>query len=92
MAYASEKRAIGECDRCGLTYPLKELKFLTIRMKRTKLRVCPSCWDPDHPQYKLGTFKISDPQALENPRPANNDDRTLTPAATNTPGDLLYVP
>lgn len=79
--YASEKKAIGDCDICGMTYPLKELKFLTIRMKKTNFRACPTCWSVDHPQYKLGTFKITDPQALQNPRPANNADRTLIPAA-----------
>ena len=88
--FASEKRAIGECDRCGFTYPLKELKFLTIRMKRTKTRVCSSCFEADHPQYKLGTFKIVDPQGLQNPRPADNADRTLAPAVSPTTGNFLY--
>ena len=87
--FASDKTAIGLCDRCGITYPLKELKYLTIRLKRTNWRVCPSCFEPDHPQFKLGTFKIFDPQALKNPRPADNSDRTLIPAAT-THGDKLY--
>ena len=90
MSFASEKRAIGNCDRCDSTYPLKELKFLVIRMKKTNLRVCPSCFEVDHPQYKLGTFKVIDPQALQNPRPANNSDRTLTPAVSPTTGDFLY--
>jgi hypothetical protein len=90
MSFASEKRAIGDCDRCGLTYPLKELKFVTIRMKKTNIRVCPECFELDHPQFKLGTFKVFDPQALKDPRPADNADRTLIPAATDTQGDLLY--
>ncbi len=88
--YASEKRAVGDCDRCGITWPLKKLKFLTIRMKKTNLRVCPDCWEKDHPQYKQGTFKVFDPQALQNPRPANNADRTLTPAVSPTTGSFLY--
>lgn len=88
--FASEKKAIGECDRCGVTYPLKELKFQIIRMKKTNLRVCPECLDVDHPQYKIGTFKITDPQALKNPRPANNADRVLIPAVSPTTGDFLY--
>lgn len=79
--FASEKFSLGECDVCGFTRPLKTLKFLTIRMKRTNLRACPDCWTVDHPQYKLGTFKVFDPQALQNPRPARNDDRTLVPTA-----------
>jgi len=88
--FASEKKAIGDCDRCGITWPLKKLKFLTIRMKRTNIRVCPDCWEADHPQYQLGTFKVFDPQALRNPRPANNDDRTLTPEVSPTTGNFLY--
>ena len=88
--YASEKNGIGECDLCGFTRPLKTLKFLTIRMKKTNLRACPECWSKDHPQYKLGTIKVFDPQALRNPRPATNTDRTLTPEITPTTGDLLY--
>lgn len=79
--FAAGKKAIGECDRCGQTYLLKELKFQVIRMKKTNLRVCPTCLDPDHPQYKLGTFKINDPQALKQPRPADNADRALIPPA-----------
>lgn len=88
--WASEKISLGDCDRCGLTYPLKTLKFLTIRMKRTNIRVCPACFEADHPQHRLGTFKISDPQALQNSRPPDNADRALTAAPTSTPGDLLY--
>jgi len=78
-----------------MTFPLKKLRFLVIRMKKTNLRVCPSCWEKDHPQHKLGTFKVFDPQALQNPRPARNDDRVLT--NTNfTPGlgpagTILYI-
>lgn len=88
--FASEKNALGSCDRCGFTRELKSLKFLTIRMKRVNLRVCSECFDADHPQHKLGTFKVFDPQALQHPRPESNADRALIPAATNTPGDRLY--
>lgn len=90
MAFASEKIAIGNCDRCGFTRPLRTLKTLTIRMKKVNIRVCPECWEPDHPQYKQGTFKVFDPQALKNPRPENNADRVLTPAISPTTGNFLY--
>jgi len=33
--------------------------------------VCPTCWDPDHPQLQLGMYPVEDPQALRNPRPDN---------------------
>jgi hypothetical protein len=67
--YAAEKLARGLCDRCGFEYELKTLRYLTIRTKKTNLRVCEECWEPDHPQNKQGLVPVYDPQALENPRP-----------------------
>lgn len=67
--FASGKRAIAECDRCGQRYKLKELKKLTIKTKLTNILVCPTCFDPDHPQLQLGMYPVNDPQALRNPRP-----------------------
>lgn len=66
--FASGKRAIAMCDRCGQQYKLKELKTEVIKQRRYELLVCPECWDPDHPQLMLGTFPVDDPQALRNPR------------------------
>jgi hypothetical protein len=67
--FASGKRAIAECDRCGQRYKLKELKLLVIKTKTTNILVCPTCFDPDHPQLQLGMYPVNDPQALRNPRP-----------------------
>ena len=67
--YASGKFAFGFCDRCGFRYRLKELKELSIRDQETSIKVCPECWEPDHPQNALGSFPIRDPQALRGPRP-----------------------
>ena len=67
--FASGKRAIAECDRCGQRYKLKQLKKLTIKTKTTNILVCPSCWEPDQPQLQLGMYPVDDPQALRNPRP-----------------------
>lgn len=69
MAFAAERLALGVCARCGFQYELKTLRYLTIRAKKTNLRVCEACWEPDHPQHKQGMFPIYDPQALQNPRP-----------------------
>jgi hypothetical protein len=66
--FVGEHRAKGVCDRCGQTFKLKDLKFETVKQRRTSLRTCPSCYDKDHPQLMLGTFPINDPQALRNPR------------------------
>ena len=67
--FASGKYAIAECDRCDQRYMLKELRTQTVKTKPYKIKVCPSCWDPDHPQLQLGMYPVDDPQALRNPRP-----------------------
>ena len=70
--FASGKKAIACCDRCGFQYLLKELKYEVVKQKRTGLLVCGECWSPDHPQLMLGSFPVFDPQALRNPRRDNS--------------------
>ena len=48
---------------------LKELKKQVIKTKLYSIKVCPSCWDPDHPQLQLGMYPVNDPQAVREPRP-----------------------
>ena len=72
-AFASNKRAIAECDICGFQYKLKNLRNLVVRGRATNLLACIECWSPDHPQNKLGDVLVKDPQAVRNPRP----DRSL---------------
>lgn len=67
--YASGKYAIAECDRCGQRYKLKELRKEIIKTKLFNIKVCPECWDPDHPQLSLGLYPVNDPQAVREPRP-----------------------
>ena len=67
--FASGKFAIAECDRCGQRYKLKELKTQTVKTRPFKVKVCPTCWDPDHPQLQLGMYPVNDPQAVREPRP-----------------------
>jgi len=67
--FASGKYAIAECDRCGQRYKLKELQKEVIKTKLFNIRVCPECWDPDHPQLSLGLYPVNDPQAVREPRP-----------------------
>ena len=66
--FASGKYSIAECDRCGQRYKLKQLKFEVIKTKLYQLKVCPECWDPDHPQLQLGMYPVDDPQAVRQPR------------------------
>jgi hypothetical protein len=67
-AFARGKKALGICDRCGLTYKLDQLRTERVNLNITNLLVCPQCWDPDHPQNWQGRIDYSDPQALRNPR------------------------
>jgi hypothetical protein len=67
--YSSGKFAIAECDRCAFRYMLKELRTLTIKTKNVKIKVCPTCWEPDQPQLSLGLYPVNDPQAVREPRP-----------------------
>ena len=82
--FASGKRAIAECDRCGQQYQLKKLKTEIIKTKKYQLLVCPECWDPDQPQLQLGMFPVDDPQALRNPR----RDTTYLTSGLNVLGNL----
>jgi|TARA_Y100000114_G_scaffold143303_1_gene150708 hypothetical protein len=68
MAYAVGRKALGQCDRCGFTYKLKDLKYEVEDESRNGLRVCQECFDPDHPQLQVGKLNTSDPEALFNPR------------------------
>lgn len=82
--FASGKKAIAECDRCGQQFQLKKLRTEIIKTKKYELLVCPECWDPDQPQLLLGMFPVDDPQALRNPR----RDTTYVTSGVNADGNL----
>lgn len=67
--FASGKYAIAQCDRCDQRYKLKELRTQILKTKPFKIKVCKTCWDPDHPQLSLGLYPVDDPQAVREPRP-----------------------
>ncbi|CAB4240853.1 hypothetical protein UFOVP228_81 [uncultured Caudovirales phage] len=69
VAYARGARALGICDKCGFRFLLNTLKSPSIRGVRQMVRVCDSCYDPDHPQNFQGMRPVYDPQALRMPRP-----------------------
>ena len=85
--FASYKRAFGFCDRCAQRYDLKKLKKFYIMGKLINEKVCPECWDPDHPQNWVGIIgsqKVSnDPQALREPRPDTNRNDSCANFAYN---------
>jgi hypothetical protein len=82
--FASGKKAIAECDRCGQQFKLKKLKEEIIKQRKYQLLVCSECFDPDQPQLMLGTFPVDDPQALRNPR----RDTTYVTSGNNAAGNL----
>jgi len=69
MSFATGKHAYGFCERCAQRWPLGDLKAEQYKGADKRNRVCPDCWDEDHPQLFVGTFKIDDPQALQRPVP-----------------------
>ena len=77
--FASGKWSIAECDRCGQRYKLTALRKLVIKTKQVNIKVCPECWEEDHPQLMLGTFPVEDPQAVREPRPdlSYDDSRNI---------------
>jgi hypothetical protein len=87
--FASGKKAIAECDRCGFRYKLKQLKKLVIKTKNINLLVCPTCWEPDQPQLQLGMYPVYDPQALQNPR---RDNSYLQAGLTGIQTDTFTLP
>ena len=83
MSYASGKYALAVCDRCGQQYKYSQLKEEVENGRRNGLRVCPPCYDEDHPQLRLGKEKVVDPQALRDPRPDADQVATNNTAFNN---------
>jgi len=69
--FASGKKAIAICDRCGFQFRLRQLRTLIVKTKQVNILVCKQCWEPDQPQLQLGMYPVDDPQALRNPRKDN---------------------
>ena len=93
--FASYKRAFGFCDRCGQRYDLKKLKKYYIMGKLINSKVCPECWDPDHPQIWVGVIggqkASNDPQAIREPRPDENRNASCSNFAFNPVATLPAV-
>ena len=56
--FASAQKALGICDVCGFQYPLRRLRSLIVKNRDTNVKACPECWEPDHPQLRLGEFPV----------------------------------
>jgi len=66
MAYM--KPVPGICDRCGLRYKLKDLRFEYLLGRNTGSRVCRSCLDPSHPQLDTRNVRTDDKQSVPDMR------------------------
>lgn len=79
--FARGSKAFGFCDRCGFRTPLARLKEEFTRGVSSNNRVCPACWDADHPQNFQGMQVVVDAQALKDPRPDTSleESRRLIP-------------
>lgn len=86
MGFAKGKYAFGFCDRCDFRYPLKDLKMEYVNGAPQHNRVCPSCWDSDHPQNFLWKVKTDDDQALKDPRPDQGQEASRRLYAWNPVG------
>lgn len=73
MTFAKGDKAWGHCDRCGFRYLLKELK----REEHTKVKVCPTCFDPVPDQSWPPHPSPRDAVSLQDPRPDRDDATTL---------------
>ena len=82
--FASGRIAIAVCDRCGVIFKLKKLQSETVKLQPISNRVCPECWDPDHPQLQLGMYPVNDPQALRTSR----KDTSYLASGLNSNGNL----
>jgi hypothetical protein len=68
MSFARGKYALGICDRCGCAYKLIELRKEVQDGRRMSMKVCSSCFDPDHPQWRTKQ-NVIDYESLFEPRP-----------------------
>jgi hypothetical protein len=78
--FAAGKHALGVCDICGFTFLLNKLKDMYEKDSNTHIKACSTCWNPSHPQLRLGDYPVRDPQALRDPRP---DTTQLAPSRAN---------
>lgn len=71
--FARGKHAKAICDICGFTVKYTELRELVINEEPSNLLACRTCWNKDHPQYRVGKLPVVDAEALRNPRPDTPD-------------------
>ena len=76
MRYATGKRSLAICDRCGQRY-----RYLQLRKEWTGFKTCPDCFEPKHPQLEPSRPPF-EPQVLFEPRPDFDDDSSINVTIT----------
>jgi hypothetical protein len=76
VRYSSGKHTLGVCDRCAEWVKLNSMKYIVIKDNVTAIKVCKRCWEPSHPQLRVGQYPVNDPQAVRDPRPDVRDAET----------------
>ena len=82
------KEEIGCCDRCDFRYPMSELRPETFRGANQNNKICPTCFDKDHPQLFVGQRSVSDKMTVKDARPDLGDFTRLfswSPVGGNMP-------
>lgn len=69
------KHTLGICDRCGEAWSLLDLKSETVNFTTQSNRVCPDCFDVDHPQYRVAKLRFWDEMSVPNIRPQDGLDQ-----------------
>lgn len=63
---ASEKNALGHCERCGWRYPLAQLLY-EVQPDKEDLRVCPECFDPYNVRSDPEAYNVDEDTSLDDP-------------------------
>ena len=82
MAFASGRYSRAICDRCG-----QEYKYQQLKKEWNGLFVCPSCYEPKHPQLDP-PYHPPDPEALQDPRVESN--KILKDDSPTGPNDATF--
>jgi len=85
MRYATGKRSLAICDRCGQRY-----RYPKLRKEWTGLKTCPDCFEPKHPQLEPSSVPY-EPQVLHEPRPDVKEVLSVTITFPVVNGDTFSL-
>ena len=77
MKYATGRKSLAICDRCGQRY-----RYLKLRKEWNGLKTCPDCFEPKHPQLEPSSPPF-EPQVLHEPRIDVKEDNIPFTVYTN---------